>query len=112
MTIRELLLSQLRRLMLVGFGCWLAFAVAGIAGSSGYVPTWVAFIPFVGFGGTILSLLFRVRCPRCGGRLGQMAALLNPKWRAFNRPVNFCPYCGVSLEEPVAVSSNYRMERP
>ena len=57
MTIRELLLAQCRRWMLVKFGCWLAFAGAGLAASSGYVPTWVVAIPFIGFGGAILTLL-------------------------------------------------------
>ena len=90
--------------MLVGFGCWLAFAGAGLAASSGYVPTWVVAIPFIGFGGAILTLLVRVRCPRCGGRLGQITGYLNPRWPGFTRPINFCPYCGVNLEEPVAAT--------
>jgi hypothetical protein len=52
----------------------------------------------LGFGGAILSTIW-IKCPRCSVRIGQSIAgamaipLLKPQ-------PNFCPYCGVSLDEP------------
>jgi ribosomal protein S27AE len=39
-----------------------------------------------------------VKCPRCGGRFGALAGSLVA--RGFlSRAVNFCPYCGVNLDD-------------
>jgi len=51
-----------------------------------------------GFGAAIIAMLW-INCPRCSARLGQSIAgsLAIPGLRP--QP-NFCPYCGVSLDEP------------
>jgi hypothetical protein len=51
------------------------------------------------FGGTF-SAQWLVQCPRCSTRLGQLAATIGFNWTK-RRTVRFCPYCGVSLDEPV-----------
>lgn len=41
-----------------------------------------------------------VKCPRCATRFGSAAMKIGaPLWRA---QVNFCPHCGVSLDQPYA----------
>jgi hypothetical protein len=84
--------------MFLGFLAWLACAAAGICASAGLVAHWVTFIPLAGF--FVVVLLMLLRCPRCGGRLGQNAGNLNGKDRFYQRRVNFCPYCGVNFDEP------------
>jgi hypothetical protein len=61
-----------------------------------------AAIPIVGFvlfGGAILALQRVVKCPKCKSRLGQTIAMpLAFSWGSGPK-INFCPYCGVSLDE-------------
>jgi hypothetical protein len=46
----------------------------------------------------VVGLTFLVKCPRCGGRFGALAGSLVA--RGFlSRAVNFCPYCGVNLDD-------------
>lgn len=106
-TIRDLLARQVRRFMVLGFCLWLAFAAIAVASSAHYVPAWLVVIPFIGFFATVLATLYRIRCPRCGGRLGQMAGYLRAKPGFLVRPMNYCPYCGVNLDESVAASPNH-----
>ena len=100
MTIRFFLASRFRKLMLVGVLAWFACAAAGICVSTGLVAQWVAFIPFAGFFVVVILMLLWIRCPRCGGALGQHAGNLNGKDRFYHKRVNFCPYCGVNFDEP------------
>ena len=99
MTIRSFLASRFRKLMLLGVLAWFACAAAGIGVSAGLLAHWVAFIPFAAFFAVVLLMLLWIRCPRCGGRLGQNAANLNGKDRFYQRRVNFCAYCGVNFDE-------------
>jgi hypothetical protein len=52
---------------------------------------------FLTFGGAIVALQ-RIKCPRCVVRLGQLAMILGVP--GLKPQPNFCPYCGVSLDEP------------
>ena len=53
------------------------------------------------FGGAILALQMIVRCPKCKARLGRTIAMpVAFGWRSGPR-VNFCPFCGVKLDEPI-----------
>ena len=48
--------------------------------------------------GGLLGLNY-LKCPKCRGPFGQQLS-----WRvgfAIRRRVNYCPYCGVSLDEPL-----------
>jgi hypothetical protein len=46
----------------------------------------------------VLTLAFGVRCPKCGMPLGELAFRIATT--LFGRKANFCPYCGVSLDDP------------
>lgn len=106
MTIRTFLASRFRKLMLTGILAWLGCAAAGFAASAGLVAEWFVFIPFTGFFLVVLLMLLWVRCPRCGGPLGYIAGFLNAKNRFYQRRANFCPYCGVNLDDPCSVGPN------
>lgn len=104
MTIRALILRRYDRLVLIGFGCWLSAGALIIASQARVVPDWLVFVPVAGFVACALSLFFAIRCPRCRGSFGHLAGYLKPRFAFIARPVNYCPYCGVSLDEPVAAS--------
>jgi hypothetical protein len=98
-TIRMFLASRFRKLMFVAILAWLGCAAAGFSASAGLVPEWAPFIPFAGFFVVVLLMLLWIRCPRCGGPLGQNAGFLNAKDRFYQRRVNFCPYCGINFDD-------------
>jgi hypothetical protein len=88
----------------VGFGCWLLLAIAGPLGFHGNQLPLFAIIGVLGFGGAIISIMF-IRCPKCSAPLGQTIAMPTAL-RIGGRQVNFCPYCGVGLDEPMESSPN------
>ena len=52
------------------------------------------------FAGAMFVVRKLVRCPKCQANLGRTIALpVAFSWGSGPR-VNFCPYCGVSLDEP------------
>jgi endogenous inhibitor of DNA gyrase (YacG/DUF329 family) len=51
--------------------------------------------------GMMLVLIFgmsRTPCPRCGKRLGNTASAAN---NPFSKRAQFCPHCGLSVDEPM-----------
>jgi hypothetical protein len=94
-SIRDYLTRRVRWAMGVGLCAWLAMAASA---ASGVRNPLVVFAGMLTFGGAIISTLW-IKCPRCSVRLGQSIAgtLAIPMLRP--QP-NFCPYCGVSLDEP------------
>jgi hypothetical protein len=99
-TIRTFLASRFRKLMITGILAWLGCAVAGFCASFGLIPGWIVVIPFIAFFAVVLLMLLWIRCPRCGGPFGQNAGFLNWRDHFLQRRVNFCPYCGVNLDDP------------
>jgi hypothetical protein len=99
MTISELIHGKLRKAKIIGFLFWLAFAATIFMPGEGNM-FFVSFIPFAGFGGTILYAMYSVKCPRCSASLGHVSMSLRSP---FSRKVklNYCPNCGVSLDETV-----------
>ena len=92
MTIRERLKAKMFKARAIGFGFWLLFAGSFfLPKNSPYAP--FLLIPFVGFAGSVLYVLYFVRCPKCDARLGQSLSTTSQ--------TNFCPGCGVSLESKV-----------
>ena len=92
MTIREMLKGQMFKAKAIAFGFWLLFA-AGFFLPERNAFQALLFIPFIGFAGSVLYILFFVKCPKCGVRLGQaMSSISKP---------NFCPGCGVSFDSRV-----------
>lgn len=104
MTIREYIKRRVRLAMGIGIGSWVLLAIVGPLGAGGYplvqslLPLF-AIIGATGFGGAIISIMF-IRCPKCRASLGQTVAMPTAI-RLSGRQINFCPYCGVSLDEPM-----------
>ncbi len=72
--------------------------------------TWIAAVGAVGFAGGLLSVVW-IKCPRCSVRVGQSIA--NSLVVPFFKPVpNYCPYCGVSLDEPRTKPVSDALQRP
>jgi hypothetical protein len=99
MTIRD----HVRRRVLIGYG--LAFVGAGIFMASAFLTDGKAngidfflfgFVPFLG---AIIYINFAIRCPRCKGNLAFTPAVY-PTFSSKYR-LNYCPYCGVSVDENV-----------
>jgi hypothetical protein len=97
-TIRQYLQRRIR----------LALAVVVCAWAFLPINEWLAherpnpILMMAGFGafGAALLFIIWVRCPRCRARLGQSIAM--PLALSWGTPrINFCPYCGVNLEEPL-----------
>jgi hypothetical protein len=111
-TIRQFLAARKRKLFVVLIVCWLgAFGSMGMGVDKLLPPPWFA-IALVTLGGgavaAIFGIWFFIRCPRCKGVLGTNNAPLLRDWLMFGRRINFCPYCGVSLDEPY---ENHRTSR-
>ena len=92
MTIRERLKAQLFKARAVAFAFWMLFVI-GIILPKGGPYALLVFPPFLGFMTSVLYILFFVKCPKCGTRLGHTMS----GW--LNKP-NFCPGCGVSFDSP------------
>ena len=67
-----------------------------------FVPAALGMVLFLG---SMISILF-VRCPNCSGRLAH--TIVMPVGFSFDRRqrVNYCPFCGVALDEAYPVSGN------
>lgn len=98
MTISDAIKAKLRKATIIGFLFWLAFAASIFAQKDGGM-FFVSLIPFAGFGGTILYILFFIKCPRCSAPLGQVAMSSRTPFSGKTK-LNFCPNCGVNLNEP------------
>jgi len=88
----------------IAFAGWLMFPLAAAIAKKLPEGAPQAALPFVGlalFFGAILALQRLVKCPNCKARLGQTIAMpLALSWGSGPK-VNFCPFCGVNLDEPV-----------
>ena len=62
-------------------------------------PTWLTAFFGLSFAAAVVANLFLLRCPRCRGPVGTIQALLKQRFVSLARAMNFCPYCGVSLDE-------------
>jgi FtsH-binding integral membrane protein len=97
-TIRTRIKRRVRWFLAIGLLAWLS------------IPLWLSvtrareqpYVPFAAmavFASAALGMQFFVRCPKCKVRLGQIGVQVGI---GFLKPtVNFCPYCGVSLDEPL-----------
>jgi hypothetical protein len=99
MTIRGYIQKRTRRIMFIGIGSWLLIATTAFL-SEDKPNSILEIIGIVGFAGAILSIMFFVKCPRCGARLGQLG-MAQPFGISAKQRVNFCPHCGVNFDEQV-----------
>ena len=96
MTIREYLRKRRTKLwLLVGGLVLLMLAVSALDGTMGLVASVATLVIF---SGVMYGFGHWSRCPRCQTRLGTGVSLST---RTLAGPINYCPYCGVSLEQSV-----------
>lgn len=89
--------------MAIGFGGWLIIPVSAAIWHGHKPPPSAVFVAFGVFFGAAIALMFFVRCPKCGAALGQLTNEFGFQWlqRGKSRQIKFCPYCGVSMDEPM-----------
>jgi hypothetical protein len=97
-SIRDYLQRRARRAFAVAAAGLLLTPLAVVFGPLRLIPVVVA-IGALTFGGGLLYAM-RLRCPRCGTRLGQFVLLISSGYRSLIDPVRFCPYCGTSIDAP------------
>jgi hypothetical protein len=102
-TIRAYLKGRIRWCLALAVGGWVLIALGG--GLAEHLPAGVPrpAIPlagFVVFFGAIVAMQRSIKCPKCKAKLGQTIAMpLAFSWGS-GPQVNFCPFCGVNLDEP------------
>src|SRR4030088_2919847 len=95
-TIRAYIKRRVRWCMAIGIGGWAVIATS--IGTRIDNPI-VRILGFLMFGGAILALQW-IKCPRYSVRLGKIEITIGV--RRLKPHPTFCPYCGVSLDEPRA----------
>lgn len=99
MTIRQ----YIKRRVGWGFGAFFgAFLVSAVFTSfAGKGAGVIAISMIAGLVGIVgyFSILF-IRCPKCHANIS-MTIAIPTAGRIFGRKVQYCPYCGVSLDEPM-----------
>ena len=98
-TIRRHLMHRARRGQTVVVVLWVGLAASAVfIHDRAMIPWFLA--GFVVFAGSVLYAMY-VRCPKCRAILGYCVTghIRLKGSRLLPRP-NFCPYCGVSLDEP------------
>ena len=98
-TIRDVIKRRMRWLTLVAIAGWLLVGLSIQFPRNGQPPPPLVIVGFLVFAGALLAMQRAVRCLKCSTPLGKIAATI--AFGLWGRRVNFCPYCGVSLDEPV-----------
>jgi hypothetical protein len=106
-TIREVLKRRVRWCLgagAAGFAVWLSVPMTAIAhrGEPNPILMFVGFALFAG--GVVCLQWFAARCPRCSQRMGQEIAM-RLGIALFRKAPNYCPYCGVSFDEPMSAAA-------
>lgn len=101
-TIRRRLLRRKALFSITGWLGSFAGAVMVVLGEEAPSPMWLyAGWAILAIG--MIALTFSVasvRCPRCNGNIGHLGTTaLTPRW-LWAKPMAFCPYCKVDLDEP------------
>jgi hypothetical protein len=98
-TIRDFLAARRRKLMILAFVSWVGFALTGVVFAAQYQTLWLTFLFFAMFGAAVMLHMFWLRCPRCAGPVGMTNLRFTGGTGVLTRRMDFCPYCGVSLDE-------------
>lgn len=108
-TIRDRIKRRVRWTMGAAVIGWLLVASPGITGAvRGRPPSFVigaSIVGFLLFFGAIASMWF-IRCPKCSARIGHTIAMPVGFSFGVRQRVNYCPFCGVNLDEPIDASGN------
>jgi drug/metabolite transporter (DMT)-like permease len=106
-TIRDYIKTRVRWCFAVAIAGWLMVALGGGFAKDlprSIPPFALPLVGFVMFGGSILALQRIAKCPKCKANLGQTIAMpLALSWGSGPK-INFCPFCGVRLDEPRPVA--------
>lgn len=101
-TIRDYVKRRVRWFFAVGALGWLTLPLSGVVAHEQPGTKVGVALPLLGmlvFLGAIIAFNWAIRCPRCRANLGRTIAVpLGLSWGSGPK-VNFCPYCGVSLDE-------------
>jgi len=63
-------------------------------------PPWFYAFCVIVFGGALIAF-YRLKCPRCRTALGTVTFRIISYGKSFSRRIDYCPYCGVSLDQPL-----------
>jgi hypothetical protein len=108
MTIRDYIRRRMWTWGAVALGSWVLVAFGAAiskGGENGALRPLLPLVGFAGFASAIVAMQFFVKCPKCRARLAQTIAMYVAFQWGGKRPVNFCPFCGVNLDEPVPGSN-------
>lgn len=97
-TIRNRIKRRVRLCVGVGLLSWLSFFLVPIIGDGKPQPP-LMLLGLALLAGALIALQFAIKCPRCSQRLGQEIGM-RVGVSIWKKPPNFCPYCGVSLDQP------------
>jgi hypothetical protein len=100
-TIRDYIKRRVRWLFAVGILGWLILPASQLLWPAEKSALPLAAVGMIVFFGAILALNYFVKCPRCRANLGRTIAMPLALSFGSGPKINFCPYCGVSLDEPV-----------
>jgi|SRR6185437_8189362 len=99
-TIRERLKSRARLCLVLVFGGFVLFMLTPAVYGTGRMAS-IPVLPFVGLAMALVGMIvmqWLIKCPKCNSRMGQeMSYRLG--FSMFRKPPNFCPFCGISLDE-------------
>jgi hypothetical protein len=98
-TIRDYIKRRVRWCLAVAVLGWLSITLTASLWN-GQGQSGVRVFGFLVFLGAIICLQWFVRCPKCEARIGRTIALPVGFSSGSGRKINFCPYCGIGLDEP------------
>ena len=110
-TIRDRLKRRIRRCMAIGLAAWFLppFSMGVIGGlvAPAHIDSHTAGAIYLTgllvFGGAVL-VAGRTLCPACSERIGKMIGM-SVAFPFLKKPANFCPYCGVHLDQAAPMKS-------
>jgi hypothetical protein len=97
-SIRDYIKRRVRWFAAVAVLGWLMVFLGGLFLRGQPMEKLLPLIGFLVFVGSMLGVQWFARCPRCSARLRQLAFTIG--FPVLSQRPNFCPYCGVSLDEP------------
>ena len=105
MTIRQELSRRKRKIMIIGYS-GLAFTIIGVmlSDKSQGLPL-LPLIGFVVFAVCVLQVMYTIKCPRCGGNLGQASMNYSSPF-SIGKAIRYCPFCSADLDAESRSSSN------
>jgi hypothetical protein len=103
-TIRDVLKRRVRwcaAIAGIGFVGFIAVPMTAIGQQHSGPPMALAVVAWFLFAGALVGLQwFAAKCPKCSRRMGQEIAM-RVGLAIRGKPPNYCPYCGVSFDEPL-----------